>query len=76
MPNKDVTLNATVTDGALTSLSFDLGQLAKNGKGSLPIQLTFTRSGPTISAPSGAVAVDLSQLGQLLGAFSGGLGSS
>jgi hypothetical protein len=74
VPNKDVTLNATVTNGALSSLSFDLGQLAKGGKGSLPIQLVFARSGAAISAPSGAVAVDLSQLGSLLGAFAGGLG--
>ena len=75
VPNKDVTLNATVTGGALSSLSFDLGQLAKSGKGSLPIQLTFSRSGAPISAPSGAVAVDLTQLGSLLGAFSGGFSS-
>ncbi|HVY11434.1 MAG TPA: hypothetical protein VHB18_14935 [Mycobacteriales bacterium] len=73
VPNKNVTLNATVTGGALSSLSFDLGQLS-NTKGSLPLQLTFVRSGGAISAPSGAVAVDLSSLGQLLGAFSQGFG--
>lgn len=74
VPNKDITLNASVTDGALSALSFDLGQIAKNGKGSLPISLAFSRSGDAISAPSGAVAVDLSSLGPLLGAFSQGFG--
>lgn len=75
VPDKNVSLVATVTSGALASLSFDLGQVAKTAGGTLPIQLSFSRSGPAISAPSGAVAVDLSQLGGLLGAF-GGSGSS
>lgn len=73
VPDKNISLVATVTSGALSSLTFDLGQLAKSGKGTLPLQLSFTRSGSDISAPSGAVAVDLTQLGSLLGAFSGGL---
>jgi hypothetical protein len=72
VPDKDVSLVATVTDGALTSVTFDLGQLAKTEGGSLPLQLSFARSGPAIEAPSGAVAVDLSQLGGLLSAFGGG----
>jgi hypothetical protein len=74
VPDKDVSLVAVVSDGALTSLSFDLGQLAKKSGGTLPIQLGFQRSGPTIDAPSGAVAVALSQLGSLLGAFGGSSG--
>jgi hypothetical protein len=75
VPNKSVTLNATVTSGALTSLTFDLGQLAKSGQGTLPLELGFAPSGAAIAAPSGAVAVDLSSLGSLLGAFTKGLTS-
>ncbi|HVV76836.1 MAG TPA: hypothetical protein VHC43_12440 [Mycobacteriales bacterium] len=74
VPNKDVSLVATVSSGALSSLSVDLAQFAKNPKGTLPIQLSFVRSGPAITVPSGAVAVDLSQLGGLLGAFGGSSG--
>jgi hypothetical protein len=73
VPNKNVTLDATVSSGALTSLSFDLGQIAKSGNGTLPLELAFARTGAAISAPTGAVPVDLSSLGSLLGAFAGGL---
>lgn len=72
VPDKDITLNASVTDGTLSSLTFDLGQIAKSGHGTLPIELAFSKSGTSITAPSGAVAVDLSSLGSLLGAFGGG----
>jgi hypothetical protein len=72
VPNKSVSLVATVSGGALSSLSFDLGQVAKTSGKSLPLQLGFVRSGPAITAPSGAVAVDLSQLGGLINAFGGG----
>ncbi|HVT22212.1 MAG TPA: hypothetical protein VHE57_12585 [Mycobacteriales bacterium] len=72
VPDKDISMVATVTDGALSTLSFDLGQLADKGGSSLPLQLAFTRSGPAITPPSGAVAVDLQQLGGLIGAFGGG----
>lgn len=73
LPNKNVTLTATVTSGALAALTFDLGQLSTTGRGALPIQLSFTRSGPAITAPSGAVAVDPAQLAQVFGALGGGL---
>jgi hypothetical protein len=71
-PNKNVTLDATVTNGTLSTISFDLGQIAKSGNGTLPIELAFTPSGTAISAPSGATAVDLSTLGSLLGSLGGG----
>ncbi|HVX70065.1 MAG TPA: hypothetical protein VHA79_10275 [Mycobacteriales bacterium] len=74
VPDKEVSIVATVSDGAMTGLSFDLGQLAKKSGSSLPLQLGFSQSGPSIDAPSGAVAVDLSQLGGLLNAFGGGSG--
>ncbi|HWA65136.1 MAG TPA: hypothetical protein VG899_02040 [Mycobacteriales bacterium] len=71
-PNKNVTLDAMVTNGALSSLSFDLGQIAKSGNGTLPLDLAFAQSGAAITAPSGATAVDLSTLTSLLGSFGGG----
>ncbi len=73
VPDKNISLKATVSGGALTGLTLDLAQFAKHPSGSLPIELAFAQSGPAISAPSGAVAVDLSQLGPLLGSLGGGL---
>jgi len=73
VPSKTLTVKASVSGGALAGISVDLGQFAKSGSGSLPISLTIARSGPSISAPSGAVPVDVAQLGSLLGAFGGGL---
>ncbi|MGN6475026.1 MAG: hypothetical protein ACTHK4_15445 [Mycobacteriales bacterium] len=73
LPNRNVTMTATVTGGALTGLTIDLGQLTTTGHGTLPLQMGFAQSGPAITAPSGAVAVDPTQLTQILGAFGGGL---
>jgi hypothetical protein len=73
VPSKTLSLKASVTGGALSGLTIDVGQFAKSGGGSLPIALTIAQSGPAITAPSGAVPVDLSQLTQLLGSFGGGL---
>ncbi|HEX3899170.1 MAG TPA: hypothetical protein VHW74_08355 [Mycobacteriales bacterium] len=70
-PDKSVTLNATVTNGALSALTFDLGQLAKNGSLTLPLALAIAQGGTTISAPSGATAVDVSTLDSLLGSLGG-----
>jgi hypothetical protein len=74
IPSKDITLGATVTGGALTQLSIDIGQFAPANKPlTLPIQLNFSQSGSAITAPSGAVPVDTAQLSQLFGSFAGGL---
>jgi hypothetical protein len=74
-PNPSTTLTATVSGGALSSLTVDVAQFAKNKtSASLPIELAFSQSGASISAPSGATPVDTSSLTQLLGAFGGGLG--
>jgi hypothetical protein len=72
VPSKTLTATASVTGGALAGIGLDLGQFAKSGHGSLPIDLAIGRSGSAITAPSGAVPVDTSSLGQLLGAFGGG----
>jgi hypothetical protein len=75
VPSRDIHLNAKVTSGALSEVSIDLGQFDPQHKGHLPVVLDFTEGGSAISAPSGAVAVNTQELGQLFGSFSGSLGS-
>lgn len=74
--HRTVKVDAWVDDGALTELSIDLVQFADKGDvpagSSLPLVLSFDRSGDDITAPSGAVPVDLTQLGALAGALTGG----
>jgi len=72
--NRTIKLDAWVNDGSLAAVSLDLAQFDDSGKSTTPLPLTFTfeRSGDAISAPSGAVPVDLTQLGTLFGALSGG----
>jgi hypothetical protein len=72
VPSKNVTIDAQVTGGALSQLSIDLGQFDTKKMVSFPVDVDFARSGPAISAPSGAVAVDPSQLQSLLGQVAGG----
>jgi hypothetical protein len=76
IPSKDITLGATVTGGALSQLSIDLGQFApaKDQPATLPVDLNFAESGAAITAPSGAVAVNTTELTQLFGSLAGGLG--
>jgi hypothetical protein len=73
--HKKVHVDAWVKDGALTELSIDLAQFAPADQvpagGTLPLTLTFDQSGAEITAPSGAVPVDLTQLGTLFGAVTG-----
>jgi hypothetical protein len=70
-----VTLEAWVKDGALTELSLDLAQFAPKDKvpggATLPLTMTFDQSGDDISAPAGAVSIDLTQLGGLLSVLTG-----
>lgn len=75
VPDHSIVVDAWISDGALAKLSLDIAQFApadqvKPGD-KLPVVLTFDRSGDDISAPSGAVKVDLSQLGGLLGGLGG-----
>jgi hypothetical protein len=76
-PSEAVTLDAFVTGGALSELSLNLGQFDKGKALDLPLDLLFARSGPTISAPSGAVPVNAAALTQLFDELAfGGSGSS
>jgi hypothetical protein len=72
VPSKDITLGAQVTGGALSQLSIDLGQFDPQGKGHLPLEINFSQSGSAITKPSGAVAVNTQELGQLFSSFAGG----
>lgn len=79
MQHRTVRADAWIKDGALSTLSIDLLQFDSSVKApagtTLPLTVTFALSGPSISAPTGAVPVDLTQLGTLVGALTGG-GSS
>jgi hypothetical protein len=70
-----LTLDAWVKDGALMKLAVDLAQLVPAGKvkpgQTLPLVLSFERSGGDIAAPTGATPVDLTQLGNVIGLLSG-----
>ena len=75
VPSRTITLNANVTGGALSQVSIDLGQFDPKDRVKFPLELDFTRGGAAISAPSGAVAINPTDLGQLLASFTGGLGA-
>lgn len=78
VPAHSVVVDSWVKDGVLSKLSIDLVQFAKPGEAkpgdSLPVVLTFDRSGDDINAPSGAVPVDTSQLLTLFGSLGGKTG--
>jgi hypothetical protein len=71
LPDRHVAMTASVTGGALSALSVNLGQFTKTHTASIPLTVTLTGGAP-ISAPSGAVAVAPAELAEL---FGGGLGS-
>ena len=68
--------DAWVKDGSLSELSINLLQFGDTSKvpsgTTLPLTITFTKTGNDITAPAGATPVDLSQLGTLIGALQGG----
>ncbi|MDQ1700391.1 MAG: hypothetical protein QOG34_2254 [Frankiaceae bacterium] len=71
VPEHSIVVDAWVSDGALAKLSLDIGQFVPDSEkkpgDTLPIVMTFDRSGDDIAKPDGATPVDLSQLGSLLG---------
>lgn len=72
---KTVTFDAWVRSGALSQLSIDLvqfGDLQNQGVSTLPLVITFDRTGEDITPPTGATPVDLTQLSTLFGALTGG----
>ena len=68
--------DAWVKDGSLSELTINLLQFGDTSKvpagTTLPLSITFVKSGTDISAPTGATPVDLTQLGTLIGALQGG----
>jgi hypothetical protein len=69
IPNKNIRVDAWVRDGKLTQLELDLRQFAAFGGQPLPagvhtlgIRMTFHDFTGTITAPSGAVPIDLKAL--------------
>lgn len=77
-PGQSAVLNLYVSDNKLSEADLDVTQFMKTNKPSyaVPVRLAIDNPG-TISAPSGAVQLDLSKLPTLLqGLLGGGLGSS
>lgn len=62
-------VTATVTNGKVSQLSLDAKQFNNTSNGQIIINIT---SAGSISAPSGATPVDLTQVGKLIGQMLGG----
>jgi hypothetical protein len=75
VPDRSITVDGSVTHGAVSKLSFNTGQLSTNPF-QLPLVASFARSGASISAPTGATQVSLQDLISLATLASGGSGSS
>ncbi|HTW20603.1 MAG TPA: hypothetical protein VME70_10385 [Mycobacteriales bacterium] len=73
--HRSVTLDAAVREGALSSLTVNLDQLAPHARVAWPLTVTFARSGPAVIKPSGAVAPDLPGLLGLANLFGQGGGN-
>ena len=74
--HRTIHVDAWVKGGSLAAFSLDLAQFGDPGTvpagTTVPLVVGFEQSGAPIEAPSGAVPVDLTQLGTLVGALSGG----
>lgn len=74
--HRTIHLDAWVNAGSVSALSIDLAQFGSPDTvpagTTLPLVVTFRQSGAAIAAPSGAVPVDMTQLGALYGALAGG----
>ncbi len=76
LPDKPVTVDAWVKDGQLSEVSVDLVQLASANSAAalkgrhVPLVMTFSSGDVSITAPSAATPVDLSQILPLVGALS------
>ena len=80
VPSKTITFGATVTDGKVSQISFDFAQLAPPSahvpaSDHLPLDLNLSTAPVTVSVPSGATPVNMSDLGSLLGEIGGATGS-
>lgn len=76
VPHQTFEFDAWVKDGALSELSINLLQFVSDSSKvpsgtTLPLTITFDKSGDDITAPGNAVPVDLTQLGTLVGALTG-----
>jgi hypothetical protein len=73
--SQNFSFDAWVNGGALTELSINLLQFGDTSKvpsgATLPLTITFERTGEDITAPTDVTPVDLTQLGTLIGALQG-----
>lgn len=74
-PDRTIVVDAWVNDGALAKVSIDLAQFMdaanKPPGATVPVVLTFARSGDDISKPDSSTPADLTQLLPLLGGLGG-----
>lgn len=74
--HKTVSFDVWVRSGAVSQVSVDLLQFDDNSKlpsgSTLPLTITFDRTGSDITAPTGVTPVDMTQLGTLFGALTSG----
>jgi hypothetical protein len=75
--DKDVTVDAYVTDGGLSALQLDLAQFASKDKAALagkhvPLEISFAPGPDSVAVPATSVPVDLNAL--LSGVLGGGFG--
>lgn len=77
IPDKIATLHATVADSKVSRLSLDVGQFAPPSDAGVhgDVDLDFSTADRTVTAPTGAVPVDISQLGALFGQLQGSASS-
>jgi hypothetical protein len=70
-PDKNVTAELMIKDGALSSATFDLAQLDKKSSGSahLPLLLSFDRNAPAVQVPEHATKLTENDLENAVGAL-------
>lgn len=73
-PDRTVKATASVTGGALSKLTFDVGQFSPHQAATLPVVAAFSRTTPAIKAPGGATVVSFQDLVSLVTGFAGSTG--
>jgi hypothetical protein len=58
VPNKNITLDVAIKDGALSGITVDVAQFDKKVKGTLPLTIGFAADAKPVEAPAGATALD------------------
>lgn len=73
-PDQTVKAEASITGGALSKVEFDFGQFSPHQAETLPVAATFSKTTPSISAPSGATLVNFQDLVSFFTSIGGSTG--